>query len=415
MINISSLLLRLKKSYERNLPEFTALRKRLYPAFVFDDHMTGLRGEIPVFTFHDVDLFRFEEQLKFLALNKYQTITADDFYQFLTKETVIPKKTILLTFDDGLGSLWSIAYPLLKKYGFVATTFIVPGCVEDSPDYFPNLDDYWQKKASLQDVLSRESTSVPFCTWQEIGTMHQSGVIDFQSHTLYHNLEFTSSTIVDYIHPNFSTWHHNFRVPMLSVNGRDNVERTAELGTPIYAFEPRMAGNKRYFDDETLRRTCLDYVRRNNAETFFKNNRWRIELSNFVQNYIAQNGLNDHYETDQELRDKVHNDLYTSRYLIEKRLSGKIVTHLCYPWFVGSDLSVELSKNTGYKTNFWGTLPDKRTNRLGEDPYRVVRLREEYIHRLPGEGKKPLTNVLSEIFHRFHRGFLRKMFRYDWK
>ncbi|MFX0208428.1 MAG: polysaccharide deacetylase family protein, partial [Candidatus Hodarchaeota archaeon] len=247
MGNFDSIYLQLKKSYERNLPEFLAYRKRLYPDFVFDRQARPLKNEIPVFTFHSVEPIRFERQLQFLATNNYRTLSADEFYRIIIQKQPIPEKAIVLTFDDGLGSLWSVGYPLLKKYGFTAVCFIVPGCTVYVKNYFPNLYDHWNGKASLQEVLCRELTSIPFCTWQEIETMHQSGVVDFQSHTMYHNLEFTSSTIVDYIHPTFPTWYHNFRVPLFSVDGIDNIERKAELGTPIYSFKPRMAGERRYF------------------------------------------------------------------------------------------------------------------------------------------------------------------------
>ncbi|MFX0210315.1 MAG: polysaccharide deacetylase, partial [Candidatus Hodarchaeota archaeon] len=104
----------MKRSYERNAPELIAYLRNQYPNFVLDTHPKKLENEIPVFTFHSVEPLRLEKQLQFLKINKYRTLTADEFYQIITDKKRFPEKAVLLTFDDGLGSLWSIAYPLLK-------------------------------------------------------------------------------------------------------------------------------------------------------------------------------------------------------------------------------------------------------------------------------------------------------------
>ena len=44
---------------------------------------------------------KFEEQLKFLAENNYTTITPDMLYEHYTKHKPLPKKSVMLTFDDG--------------------------------------------------------------------------------------------------------------------------------------------------------------------------------------------------------------------------------------------------------------------------------------------------------------------------
>ena len=66
----------------------------------------------------------FEEQMKFLKDNGYSVITLDQFLDFLEFKGEIPEKSVVITFDDGWGSVYDIAYPILKKYGFPATLFV---------------------------------------------------------------------------------------------------------------------------------------------------------------------------------------------------------------------------------------------------------------------------------------------------
>ena len=95
-----------------------------YPAFVYGRGCTP--ENIPIFIFHQVETRRFESQLAFLKENKYQTLTCDELLKILKGKRTHSAKEIMLTFDDGWRSLWSVAFPLLKKYGFEATAFVVP-------------------------------------------------------------------------------------------------------------------------------------------------------------------------------------------------------------------------------------------------------------------------------------------------
>ena len=68
----------------------------------------------------------FEEQLKILRDNNYQSITLDDLRASWEGKYAMPKKPIILTFDDGYDDFYTNAYPLLQKYQIKATAYIVP-------------------------------------------------------------------------------------------------------------------------------------------------------------------------------------------------------------------------------------------------------------------------------------------------
>ncbi|MBW1900483.1 MAG: polysaccharide deacetylase family protein [Deltaproteobacteria bacterium] len=66
----------------------------------------------------------FNEQMKYLKENGYDVITLDQLLDFLDFKSQIPKKSVVITFDDGWRSLYDIAFPVLKRNGFPATLFI---------------------------------------------------------------------------------------------------------------------------------------------------------------------------------------------------------------------------------------------------------------------------------------------------
>lgn len=70
-----------------------------------------------------IDNKTFEKQIKYLTDNEYKTILVNDLCHE-SKCVNLKKKTIAITFDDGNLSDYSIALPILKEYGHVATFFI---------------------------------------------------------------------------------------------------------------------------------------------------------------------------------------------------------------------------------------------------------------------------------------------------
>ncbi len=74
----------------------------------------------------------FEEQMAFLKRNGYRVITLDDLFDFLDRKRPIPRKSVVITFDDGWGSMYEIAYPILRKYGYPATLFVYTDLIHSS-------------------------------------------------------------------------------------------------------------------------------------------------------------------------------------------------------------------------------------------------------------------------------------------
>ncbi|WP_345157591.1 polysaccharide deacetylase family protein [Pontibacter saemangeumensis] len=72
-----------------------------------------------------VPISRFEEQISMLADSGYHAILPDQLLAYLTTGTPLPSKPVMLTFDDTNLDQYTIAAPILEKYGYKGVFFVM--------------------------------------------------------------------------------------------------------------------------------------------------------------------------------------------------------------------------------------------------------------------------------------------------
>ena len=100
---------------------------------------------VPVLNYHQVEdkdgnpltlwTDQFEAQMAYLAAEGYTTITIDEMMDAYEHGTPLPEKPVIITFDDGYADNYENAYPILKKYGFKATIFLIYDFTNTYPNY----------------------------------------------------------------------------------------------------------------------------------------------------------------------------------------------------------------------------------------------------------------------------------------
>ena len=135
----------------------------------------GVVARVPILMYHflsvppaDADIYQqdlsvtpenFEAQLAYLKEAGYTTITLNDLTYHLAGLKPLPEKPIILTFDDGYADNYTHAFPLLQKYGFQASFFLVTQPIDfNDPRYM---------------------------TWDNVIEMHAAGM-EFGAHTYRH-------------------------------------------------------------------------------------------------------------------------------------------------------------------------------------------------------------------------------------
>ncbi len=107
----------------------------------------------------------FENDLKYLSDNGFTTVVIEDLINYVQKGTPLPENPVVITFDDGYESTYAYAMPLLKKYNAKAVVSIV---------------------GSYTDLYSGnvpKNISYSYVTWEQVGEMHKSGLIEIQNHS----------------------------------------------------------------------------------------------------------------------------------------------------------------------------------------------------------------------------------------
>ena len=72
-----------------------------------------------------MEISDFEEQMKYLSEQEYYYPTWQEVIDFANGEIDLPKKSIVITIDDGDLTFFDLALPILEKYNVNATSFVI--------------------------------------------------------------------------------------------------------------------------------------------------------------------------------------------------------------------------------------------------------------------------------------------------
>jgi peptidoglycan/xylan/chitin deacetylase (PgdA/CDA1 family) len=111
---------------------------------------------------------QFEAHLQRLSAQGYYSVTLEEWRAAMEARRALPGRAIALTFDDGYRDFLTAAWPLLQRYGFHATVFVVTGAVGGM---------------SAWDAAYGEPA--PLLSWEDIRRLRQEGV-HFGSHGAGH-------------------------------------------------------------------------------------------------------------------------------------------------------------------------------------------------------------------------------------
>ena len=120
----------------------TVAVKKMEPKKVMADAATILsKKEVPILCYHNIREFSnsasevmktntvkpaaFAAQMKTLADEGYETILPEQLYNYLAFDGPLPKKPIMITFDDTRIDQFTIGATEMKKYGFKGVFFIM--------------------------------------------------------------------------------------------------------------------------------------------------------------------------------------------------------------------------------------------------------------------------------------------------
>ena len=108
-------------------------------------------SNLPILTYHSIDHSnsvlsitpeKFLSHMTVLVDSGYQIVSLNEVATCLHHQKPFPEKTAALTFDDGFQNFYEKAIPVLRKFGFPATVFLVAGwCGKENSWPGPTQDD----------------------------------------------------------------------------------------------------------------------------------------------------------------------------------------------------------------------------------------------------------------------------------
>jgi peptidoglycan/xylan/chitin deacetylase (PgdA/CDA1 family) len=99
----------------------------------------------------------FSRQMEFLKAHRYNVLSLSQYIDLLKRGERVPRKSVVITFDDGYDNNFTEAFPVLKKLEFPATIFV------------------------QVDGVGREG----YMDWDDITILLENG-IEIGSHTMHH-------------------------------------------------------------------------------------------------------------------------------------------------------------------------------------------------------------------------------------
>lgn len=125
----------------------------------------------------------FQQQMDLLHQGAYNVISFGQLVSFLREGRPLPERSVVITFDDGFSSVYTVAAPVLEQYGFPATVFLVAG-------YCGKTNDWPSQPSGVP--------RMPLMTWSQVLELEREG-FEVGAHTCTHpRLDLVADDALEY-------------------------------------------------------------------------------------------------------------------------------------------------------------------------------------------------------------------------
>ncbi|MDD2689908.1 MAG: polysaccharide deacetylase family protein [Candidatus Omnitrophica bacterium] len=101
----------------------------------------------------------FARQMEYLSKHNYKIVSLEKLVEKMKEGEKIPDNWVVITFDDGERNFYELAYPIIRKYRFPVTLFVILDTLEDNERYL---------------------------TWQMLDKLKEDDLVGIGSHSISH-------------------------------------------------------------------------------------------------------------------------------------------------------------------------------------------------------------------------------------
>lgn len=97
---------------------------------------------------------------------------------------MLPRKSFMITFDDGYLDNWFRAWPVLKEYNLHTHIFLITGLIGDGKVRYRQKREYSHR--DCEQLIADNRSDEVMLRWSEVREMRDSGLVEFHLHTHSH-------------------------------------------------------------------------------------------------------------------------------------------------------------------------------------------------------------------------------------
>jgi len=288
------------------------------------------RGFLPILMLHSVsDHYRgflkshivisrrnFKLAMAYLHRRRFKTLTLAEAAAFVQGQPV-PRRSVVLTFDDGFLDNWINAFPILQRYEMQGTIFVTDDFIRRSGEIRPQRSFTGEAPADLNDW--------GYLNENEIVTMDRSDVFQFYPHAKTHTWYFKSDKVIDFHLPGdryiWLDWNRNrdAKPDWIAHFPTSKVP----LGTPVFEFGKSLEV-RRFLVKEEVVDSFLARIASEEIPLV------REDLQRAWREHITAFDSIGRLETDAEYHSRLREELTSVRdYLVQ--LLDKPLPYFCWP------------------------------------------------------------------------------------
>jgi peptidoglycan/xylan/chitin deacetylase (PgdA/CDA1 family)/GT2 family glycosyltransferase len=149
------------------LPDRATWRRLMYRTPILMYHAFGTAAEKP--DRYVMPFRHFARQMAWLKWRHYQVLSLSEYLAYHAEQRLPPERSIVITIDDGYTDVLQLAHPILRRYHFPATLFIVSDRV--------GATNQWDQHSEI--------AGRPLLDWADLTQLAQEG-IEIGAHTRTH-------------------------------------------------------------------------------------------------------------------------------------------------------------------------------------------------------------------------------------
>lgn len=311
---------------------------------------------LPVLMYHSISNFtdglcvspaHFEDQCQALKRGGWRAISLGEAESYALRSRSLPRRSVLMTFDDGYLDTFVYAAPIMREYRQFGVVFPVISELEAAGPLRPSLDDVRAGLAERDalpvpespmtaDALGHPLRRERFCNWNEIRAMHDKATLSVAPHSTDHGRVLAG--------PEFD----GFFTPGPRMVFFDRPPMSLPWGTPRFTYKPALAA-RAFLPAPEL----LDLVRRlvpqNEQEAaIFLSEERNLDMLRAAVAALPSLGRE---ETEAEHRARLAQEFATCRERFTQELGVPPIS-FCWPWGRHTPEALEEAKKVGFQVFF---------------------------------------------------------------